>query len=319
MKQTNKGYLDDYNNGMKIWDIAEKYNDTFKNVFESVFNKRLDYKSFPDNEKAGICELYLNGYSTVKIGKMYGTWNHTIANILEENGIDRDRRLSTRIYSLDEHYFDVIDTKNKAYIYGLLLSDGSNNPDKQTVSISLQEDDVALLEMIRNELKSTRPLEYLDYSNKHDFGYHYKNQYRLLLFSDKICSALSNLGLVKNKSLQVEFPTFEDDYMAPMIRGMWDGDGTLGLYKNKNISVSLTATQMFCDGLKAYLETKLGIMSCHIYDASCHNGVTRVFCIGKTDDKIKFLDWMYNDADIYMKRKYEKYLEIKKFYYGRSR
>jgi len=207
-----------------------------------VFQKQFNYKSFPEAEIDNVCNLYLSGYSTVSIGKMYGTWNHTIANVLEAKGINRDRRLSTRKYTLDEHYFDCIDNPNKAYIYGLLLSDGSNNPDKQTVSISLQEEDVDLLERVRSEIQSTKPLEYLDYSNKHDFGYHYKNQYRLLLFSDKICSALTSLGLVKNKSLLVDFPNFKDEFMSSMIRGMWDGDGSLGIYKNNNIDVSLTAT-----------------------------------------------------------------------------
>ena len=74
---------------------------------------------------------------------------------------------------------------------------------------------------------------------------------------------------------------------------------------------------MFCDGLKKYLEEKLGIMSCHIYDASCHNGITRIFNIGKNADKIHFLEWMYDDADIYLRRKYEKYLEIKEYYYNK--
>lgn len=196
----------------------------------------------PEEEKDRICKLYLDGMSTVKLGKLYGVWNHSIANVLEEKNISRDRRLSTRTYTLDEHHFDEIDTNIKAYIYGLLLSDGNNNPDKQIVSISLQEEDVALLERVRTEIKSTKPLEYLDYSNKHDFGYHYKNQYRLLLFSDKICSALTKHGLVKNKSLVVEFPSLDDTFISSMVRGTWDGDGTLGLYKNHVISVSLTAT-----------------------------------------------------------------------------
>ncbi len=76
---------------------------------------------------------------------------------------------------------------------------------------------------------------------------------------------------------------------------------------------------MFCDGLKSYLEENLGINSCHIYDASCHNGITKTFYIGKNDDKIKFLEWMYKDADIYLQRKYDKYLEILNYYYNKHR
>ena len=137
----------------------------------------------------------------------------------------------------------------------------------------------------------------------------------MLLFSDKMCSALEKHGLIKNKSLFVEFPCFSDDIMPSFIRGMWDGDGTLGLYKERKINVSLTATKMFCDGLQKYLSNKLNIHSSNIYDASCHNGVTKVFQICKNSDKIKFLEWMYKDADIYLQRKYEKYLQIINYYY----
>lgn len=313
-QQINEEYLKEYNNGKSIWDISIEYNSTYKNVFEAISGHRFESRMLPVEEKDKICKMYLDGYSTVKIGQIYGVWNHSITAVLKERNIDRDRRLSTRIYTLDEHYFDEIDTPIKGYIFGLLLSDGSNNPDKNTVSISLQEEDVQLLERIRLELKSTKPLEFLDYSNKHDFGYHYKNQYRLLLFSDKICSSLTKHGLIKNKSLFVDFKSFDDSIMPAFIRGMWDGDGSLGLYKNNSINVTLTATQMFCIGLKQYLENHLGIDSCHIYDASCHNGITKVFYISKIHDKIRFLNWMYADADIYLQRKYEKYNDILNYY-----
>lgn len=307
-------YINDFNSGLSIWEIAEKYNDTYKNTVEKITNHRFEARYLPEAEKENICNLYLNGMSTVNIGKLYGVLNKPIAAVLEEKDIERDRRLSTRKYHLDEHYFDEIDTPIKGYIFGLLLSDGSNNPDKQTVSISLQEEDVEILNRIREEVKSTKPLEYLDYSNKDDFGYHYKNQYRLIFFSDKICSALTKHGLVKNKSLVVEFPTFDDSIMSSMIRGMWDGDGTIGLYKNHIINVSLTATKMFCYGLKQYLLDKLNITSSHIYDAPCHNGITKTFTIGKNDDKIKFLNWMYENSEIHLERKYIKYLIVKDYY-----
>ena len=315
-------YLSDFKNGLSIWDIANKNNDTYKNAFQKIFGKLFTYKSLPKEEKDEICKIYLSGKSTVAIGKHYGTWNHTISNVLEERGIKRDKRLSDHKYTLDEHYFDEIDTKTKAYIFGFLLSDGSNNMKKQSVSISLQEEDKDILERMRSEIKSTKPLEFLDYSQKHDFGYNYKNQYRLLLFSKKICDALNKHGLVQNKSLVVEFQRFEDDLMSSFIRGMWDGDRTLGLYKTKSektksINVSLVATIMFCEGLKEYLEEKLGVESCHIYDARCHNGVTKVLQISKNADKIKFLEWLYKDADIYLQRKYDKYLDIIDYYYNK--
>lgn len=96
-----------------------------------------------------------------------------------------------------------------------------------------------------------------------------------------------------------------------MVRGMWDGDGTFGIYNN-NATMSLTATKMFCESLQKYLLDNLNIKS-SIYDACCHNGITKVFSINSNADKLKFLNWMYTDAELFLERKYNKYLQIKSF------
>lgn len=269
---------------------------------------------FSEEQEQDIIDSYLNGESSVSLGKRYNLGSHkAILKLLHKNGINVDRSLSTRKYFLDETFFDDIDTPEKAYILGLFYSDGSNNPNKGTISISLQEEDKDLLEEVRNQLKSTKPLEYIDYSNKHDFGYIYKNQYRLLLFSMHICNSLVKLGVVKNKSLKITFPTFIDDsLLSHFIRGVYDGDGSIyQYYKNDYnipVTVTLTATESFCLGLKAYVESHLGI-HCGIYDASCHNGITKVFSLsGRNTPKI-FLDWIYQDATIFLQRKYNRYLE----------
>ena len=308
-------YINDFNNGMTLWQISEKYGDTYKNAYEKIFNHRFESRLLPDIEKDMICELYNSKISSVKIGKMYGIDHHAITAVLDERGISRDQASMVRKYALDEHYFDEIDTQIKGYIFGFLLSDGYNNPKKQTISLSLQEEDRDILERIRTEVGSEKPLEYLDYSNKHDFGYTYKNQYRLMFFSSKMCSSLVKHGLVPNKSLVIEFPNFDDSIMPSLIRGMWDGDGSLGLYGN-NISVSLTATKMFCEGLQKYLKEKIDV-DCKIYDAPCHNGVTKSLYISKNAHKIKFLEWMYKDSTIHLDRKYQKYLQILSYYYSK--
>ena len=147
-----------------------------------------------------IVKLYKEGLSSVEIAKSYGVTHKTITKILDKCGIQR-RNGGRRRYKLNENYFDDIDTPNKAYILGFLYADGSNSESKCTISMSLQEEDGYILEKIRKEIGSEKPLEFLDYSNKHDGGYNYKNQYRLLMFSRHMCDALKDKGVVPNKSL----------------------------------------------------------------------------------------------------------------------
>lgn len=269
---------------------------------------------FSDEEEKKIIKMYtVDNLSTVKIANVFGCSHHTIAKVLKYHNIDRTG-LSRRKYGINENYFDSIDTPEKAYILGFLFADGSNNPKKQTVSMSLQEEDFDILEKIRLEIGSKKPLEYLDYSNKHDFGYTYKNQYRLLLFSKKISSRLSSLGMIPSKSLFLKYPDIPSNLHRHFIRGYFDGDGSLYQYvinsNNKKVTVTITSTEDFCLSVKSIIEKELSIY-CGIYDASCHNGITKVLTIsGKTS--FSFLDWIYKDASIYMDRKYLRYLQYSK-------
>lgn len=280
----------------------------YKNGKE-VYNKII----FTEEQLKDIKQSYLNGESSVKIGKRYGTNHKPILRELHNMGVCVDQKRFVRKYDIDENYFDVIDTPNKAYILGFLYSDGSNNLNKRTISLSLQEEDKSILERIRNEIHSEKPLDYLDYTNKHDFGYTYKNQYRLNIFNAHMCEELNKKGVVPNKSLVITFPTWIDNCLIHhFIRGIYDGDGSIHQSfhndSNKPIIVTITATDSFCKELQNICKDKLNI-NAGIYDASCHNGITKVFTISGRNVAKKFLDWIYQDADLYLERKYNRYCE----------
>lgn len=269
---------------------------------------------FSKEQTNNIIDMYVNQkLSTVTIGKKLGYDYRTITKLLEENSIERVGN-GRRKYYLNESYFDNIDTPNKAYILGFFLADGNINPSKQTISMSLQEEDFEVLEKIRNEIGSGKELEYLDYSNKHDFGYTYKNQYRLLMFSRHMCDSLQTHGMIPNKSLKLEFPNIDKSLYRHLIRGYFDGDGSVYQYikneNNKPIRLTITSTDSFCEKIKEIAEQELGIY-CGIYDASNKNGVTKVLSLS-TESSIKFMDWMYEYADLYMQRKYNRYIQYTK-------
>lgn len=271
-------------------------------------NKRI---IFSDKEKNEIKHLYLHGMSSVVIGQKYGVSYKTILKILHELDVCVDQKRFVRKYTLNEYYFDIIDTPNKAYILGFLWADGHNDVDKSTVTISLQEEDRDILEIIRKELNSSKPLEFIDNSNKNDYGYHYKNQYRLSFFSKHLCLSLEKIGMIKNKSLLLTFPIIPTHLYSHFIRGYFDGDGSIyENIKNDNnhaITVTITSTISFCDSIKKICKEILKINP-HIYDASCHNGITKVFTISGRNVAKVFLDWIYCDANMYLKRKYIRYL-----------
>lgn len=262
---------------------------------------------FTYEEEEKICNIYKSGMSTVKIGKEFGVSHKKIARILDSYGIKRVGN-GRRKYSLNENYFDKIDTPNKAYVLGFLYADGNNNLTKQTISMSLQEDDFEILEAIRKEIGSEKPLKFIDYSNKHDFGYTYKNQYRLLMHSKHMSETLRDLGMVPNKSLVLEFPKIDPELYSHFIRGYFDGDGSVHFSTtiHSNCLVTITSTLPFCEKIKAILETELKV-HIGIRDASNNNGITKVAYVSGKNQLKKIYNYLYKDASLFMSRKYQKF------------
>lgn len=259
---------------------------------------------FTNVQVEDIINSYLNGESSVSIGKRYNISHKPILKLLHKMNIDVDRR-SSRKYSVNESYFDCIDTPNKAYILGFLYADGHNGVPKGTLTMSLQEEDFDILEKIRIEIGSEKPLEYLDYSNKHDFGYTYKNQYRLNIFSTHICKTLEKIGMISNKSLFLEFPNIPEYLYSHFIRGYLDGDGTI----TKTGTIGFVSTENFLIAVENILFNSLeGIGHGRIVDASCHNGITRNLLYTKQKDSKIILTWLYHDADLYLERKYNRFI-----------
>ena len=266
---------------------------------------------FTKEQKEEIVRLYVEEkLSTTKIGKIMNCSYNKIYRILDEFGIKRVNN-GARKYHINENYFDCIDTPNKAYIVGLMCADGCNFPPKGTAFISLQESDRALLEDINKELENETPLRIVDQSNRHENNYSYNNMCTLNMYSIHICKSLENLGIVRNKSLILEFPNIDEKLYPHLLRGYFDGDGSLYKYvkneNNKRITLTFTSTEQFCKKIKEIVEKELGIY-CGIYDASCHNGITKVASLSGSS-AIKLLDWMYADADLYLQRKYDRYIE----------
>lgn len=255
-----------------------------------------------------ITEYLDNNVSANQLAINNGCSCSTITRMLREhNIIVRGHRK----YALDENYFDDICTEEKAYIFGFLCADGSINRMKQTISMSLQETDQNILEKMRIAVKSEKPLEYIDYTDKHDFGYTYRNQYRWIMFSGHMCDELISKGMVERKSKSLKFPSINAELTRHFVRGYYDGNGSIFRHvineNNMPVTVTITSTESFCKELSEKCNA-MG-MRTHVYDASNHNGITNVFTISGKNVCKEFLKWIYEDSAIRLERKYQRYAE----------
>ena len=288
--------------GLKLTDIAKIYGVSDKSIGRALKSVGKPARNIlTDDVVLEIIEEYKKGLSISKISKKYHFAEKTISETLKENNICiRNYGEHTKKYTLNEHYFDVIDTQEKAYIIGLLMADGCIYDNK--ISISLVENDKHILEKINILLESNRPLYFINLSNKNN---NCNNQYRLTISNKYMAKKLISLGVFERKSLILEYPNWlHDDLFKHFIRGYIDGDGSVDKTRN---AVSFLGTYNFCISVQNKIFELLGLKfgmreekrACNCYEAYIknYNGV-------KT-----FLDYIYNDATIYLNRKYEIYKE----------
>lgn len=99
-----------------------------------------------------------------------------------------------RKYKLNTNYFNKIDSHEKAYVLGFLYADGSNRGDGITFTQNVERIDI--LENIKKALESEAPIKEL-----------IPGHYSFQVFSDIMVKDIEKLGVVKNKSLVLQFPT----------------------------------------------------------------------------------------------------------------
>lgn len=258
------------------------------------------------DEYNNIVNLYMEGKTQDFIANVYGVGRTTIKRILTKMKVClRDHSHKRRIYNINENYFDSIDTPNKAYILGLLYSDGCNAESTNTIKLELQEKDKEILEKIREELNYDAPLAC---NPLHEKNQNWKDCYRLCITNKHMSETLARLGMMANKSLILKFPEWlSPDLIPHFIRGYLDGDGHIEWSRTRFISIA--ATVDFCEYLQSYLLSTLGIKT-SIYNIGNKDTSTRSINIFSKDNIYNFLNYIYKEAELYINRKYETYQSI---------
>jgi DNA-binding transcriptional regulator WhiA len=205
--------------------------------------------------------------------------------------------------SIDSNYFSVINTEEKAYWLGFLAADGSigNNND---IELALKYDDKDHVEKFKKALNS-----------KHKIGEKTINlngkvfkAARIVMRDTKLHDDLCKYGVCSNKSFITRFP-FEipKEFYKDFLRGYFDGDGSIYSYNQANgklryeIAISTGSIDMVNDLIQVVKE-ETNLFLKFREARTCYD--VRLY----TQEHIKdFLKYLYEDASIYLDRKYELY------------
>ena len=256
--------------------------------------------------KEEIREFYKSKAMTIDaVCDKFNICNPVASRILK----DIPKYNKSQIFSpdLDENFFNVIDTEQKAYYLGLIIADGNifdfkDSGRQKMLSISLQEQDKYLLEHFSSLLHSSRKVSH-DGRGCSEFA----------VVSNKMASDLSKYGVIENKSLISYLPTnIPEHLMHHLIRGIFDGDGCIYTKykdydsdKNRHTFSFCGAYQLMTD-LSEYCFTHIGLNR-HPKVYTYKNRPLSEFKIANTHDFIEFGNWIYKNATIFMKRKKDKW------------
>lgn len=229
----------------------------------------------------------------MRYGTLYYGFKRLGLEVINSSNEERTRS------GVDHNYFAKIDCENKAYILGLIMSDGCVNfrKDKNKsprLMLKLFSDDKYIVEWVRDQIAPKAKLS------------KDKNSFRFEVTSSKLINDLMSLGVLPNKTTVGEqLPLLDKIYYPHFIRGFFDGDGSFSMkvkYPNKpNVNI--------CSIHKNFLQDVVTLldMDLKIYEEKRDTmNMFRILFTSHTT-RIKFFNYMYENCSICMKRKYEPY------------
>ena len=242
------------------------------------------------------------GYKDIE--KKYNLSTPTVIKIL--NGIEKYSKSIIFNPELKEDFFENIDDEYKAYFIGLLISDGNVFIDgnkkanrQASISITLDNNDKYILEDFKKIIKTNTKIS--------SDG---RGCCQIAVRSNKMYEDLSKYGIIPNKSFKTYLPKLNNEMMPHLIRGILDGDGCINSHLIKSgrflHSISFCGSKQLMNDISDFLFENLKLKTKpkvytykdrNLSEISIRN-INDMFIVGK---------YLYSNATIFLKRKYNKF------------
>lgn len=208
-------------------------------------------------------------------------------------------------FKIDANYFNSINTREKAYITGLLHSDGSLGVSSKQVRIRMT--DLDLLQSVNDRIFAATRKIYIEHVPPN------KPIGTIVISNPIIYQDVQAHGCCISKSYNLTFPkTVSDDLVPDYLRGFFDGDGCIYVndtFKYKPAQCSIIATENWCAGCENYLQ-KFNIKS-KIYKDKRHDPRIASIVINCPEDIERFYNLIYFELDneLYLERKFKAFTD----------
>ena len=246
------------------------------------------------------------------ISEIYGISEWTINHWISKLDVKKHdlRRMSSRKINVNENYFEIIDSEEKAYWLGFIMADGCvTQTDKKyppnRFHLCLKEDDKSHIEKFKEAIQSNNEIAIKAVENKKR---NFESITCELRINSKIfVSFLMNNGIVQQKTGKELIPNTVPQYLIRhFIRGYFDGDGSITVSKAFRIC---SASLKILEDIVEHFKNELDIMYSIYQDKKYTKPFYTIDSRNYFNNKI-VLDYLYKDATVFLDRKHERYLSI---------
>jgi intein-encoded DNA endonuclease-like protein len=259
--------------------------------------------------------LHQEGKNALEISKILGfKYSQPVYNYFKKQGWDRldrsDYKYNTT-YTVNQEFFDEINTEEKAYILGFVCADGHVDAKAHRLTIALKDSDYKILESIRQVMESTHPIKrHIKKRNPYTKANNLVlEQCSLSINGKRLVSSLVDMGIAGKKTYTLDSSIVKhipQKHIRHFLRGYLDGDGCITWRKKYNSGakyiVQVVGNQEFL--LEAFQRNFPS--NCSLYkdktSKQCY-----VWKIANKRSVLEFLNYLYKDAKIYLDRKYKIY------------
>lgn len=258
-------------------------------------------RNFTDEEEEQIAKIYLAGHSTRAIMRAYKLPGKTsiLGALRRQNVKQRSPAERNRLYQIDAHAFDVIDTEEKAYWWGFIYADGCIH--KRSLTVTLKASDKNHLIKLKTFLKSEHPVKIVNRYIKGNKAYKSAHYYA----TDRhLANRLRELGIVpKRGKFKQAITHLPKDLERHWIRGLMDGDGSVAMDSgSRGPSIGFCGSALMMNWIREILANNTGTNP----DLSIQkHRIASLYYLSFSGNVVAHAvsDWLYQDATIWLSRK----------------
>lgn len=275
----------------------------------------IPYNKLTSKDKQNIIDTFYKekDKSFKDMSNLCNVSERAFSRVLKEKGVNTRRK---NRYTLNDNYFETIDTEHKAYWLGFLYADGYvGDSNYNYIAIQLKAEDEYILEAFKKDINYTGKIEDIVYTSGYKIG---AKGCRINFSSPKMASDLRNLGLFPGKSKEMKcFPNIPEELKRHFMRGYFDGDGSIHStsYENHNkrtgrigkiITKYVVQIIGTIDFMNEYKNTMPNV-TLHFNKCKSENMIYLCYCSTSLSMLKIIYDFYYKDSTVYLLRKKERF------------